>query len=110
MELNRFCFKVEISDNPSFNAFAFFFATNSQTNFIAVVAYESATFMVCNSICNQFSKRSSESTYTYLEKHLSIISMILALEMNDTTLELTVNTTDNLYIDLVFDNPQLILK
>lgn len=56
------------------------------------------------------SKLSSESTYTLLEKHLGIISMILSLEMNDTTLELTVNTTDNRYIDLLFDNPQLILK
>jgi hypothetical protein len=56
------------------------------------------------------SKLSSESTYTVLEKHLGIISMVLSSEINDTTLELTVNTTDNRYIDLLFDNPQLELQ
>lgn len=56
------------------------------------------------------SKLSSESAYTDLEKHLGIISMVLSSEINDTTLELTVNTIDNRYIDLLFDNPQLKLK
>lgn len=56
------------------------------------------------------SKLSSESAYTNLEKHLGIISMVLSSEINDTTLELTVNTTDNRYIDLLFDNPQLKLE
>ena len=36
--------------------------------------------------------------------------MVLSLEINDTTLELTVNTTDNRYVDLMFDNPELNLK
>ena len=53
------------------------------------------------------SKLSSESTYTDLEKNLGIISMVLSLEINDTIFELTVNTTDNRYIDLLFDNPQI---
>jgi len=53
------------------------------------------------------SKLSSENTYTDLEKNLGIISMVLSSEINDTILELTVNTTDNRYIDLFFDNPQL---
>lgn len=56
------------------------------------------------------SKLSSENAYTDLEKYLGIISMVLSSEINDTTLELTVNTTDNRYIDLLFDNPQLKLK
>jgi hypothetical protein len=56
------------------------------------------------------SKLSSDSTYTVLEKNLGIISMVLSLEINDTILELTVNTTDNRYIDLLFNNPQLNLK
>ncbi len=56
------------------------------------------------------SKLSSESTYSDLEKNLGIISMVLSLEINDTILELTVNTTDNRYVDLLFDNPQLNLK
>jgi hypothetical protein len=56
------------------------------------------------------SKLSSESIYTDLENNLGIISMVLSLEINDTILELTVNTTDNRYVDLMFDNPQLNLK
>ncbi len=32
------------------------------------------------------------------------------IEINDTILELTVNTADNRYVDLMFDNPQLNLK
>lgn len=56
------------------------------------------------------SKLSSERIYTDFEKHLGIISMILSAEINDNTLELTVNTIDNRYIDLLFDNPQLKLK
>lgn len=56
------------------------------------------------------SKLSSESIYADLENNLGIISMVLSLEINDTCLELTVNTTDNRYVDLIFDNPQLNLK
>lgn len=56
------------------------------------------------------SKLSSESIYTELENNLGIISMVLSLEINDTILELTVNTTDNRYVDLMFDNPELNLK
>lgn len=56
------------------------------------------------------SKLSSESIYTDLENNLGIISMILSLEINDTILELTVNTTDNRYVDLMFYNPLLNLK
>jgi len=56
------------------------------------------------------SKLSSEVAYTDLENYLGIISMVLSSEINNTTLELTVNTTDNRYIDLLFDNPQLKLK
>jgi hypothetical protein len=56
------------------------------------------------------SKLSSESVYTDLGNNLGIISMILSLEINDTILELTVNTIDNRYVDLMFDNPQLNLK
>lgn len=59
---------------------------------------------------NAKSKLSSESTYTDLEENLGIISMVLSSEINDTTLELTVNTIDNRYIDLLFDNPQLKLN
>lgn len=53
------------------------------------------------------SKLSSESTYNDLEKHLGIISLILSVEIKETTLELTVNTIDNRYIDLLFENPYL---
>jgi hypothetical protein len=53
------------------------------------------------------SKLSSESSYNDLEQHLGIVSMVLSAEINKTTLELTVNTIDNRYIDLLFDNPQL---
>lgn len=36
--------------------------------------------------------------------------MILSSEINDTTLEITVNTIDNRYIDLLFDNPKMKLE
>jgi hypothetical protein len=38
------------------------------------------------------------------------VNMVLSSEINDKTLVLTVNTTDNRYIDLLFDNPQLKLR
>ncbi len=56
------------------------------------------------------SKLSSESSYNDLEQHLGIVSMVLSAEINKTSLELTVNTIDNRYIDLLFDSPQLSLK
>jgi hypothetical protein len=56
------------------------------------------------------SKLSSEISYSDLEQHLGIVSMVLSAEINKTTLKLTVNTIDNRYIDLLFDNPQLKLK
>jgi len=56
------------------------------------------------------SKLSSENSYSDLEQHLGIVSMILSAEINNTILELTVNTIDNRYIDLLFHNPQLKLK
>ncbi len=56
------------------------------------------------------SKLSSESAYSDLEKHLGIISMVLSSELNDTTLELAVMTTDDRYVNLLFENPLLNLK
>lgn len=55
-------------------------------------------------------KLNSESIYTDLEKHLGIINMVLSLEINDKALVLTVNTPDNRYVGLLFDNPQLKLR
>lgn len=56
------------------------------------------------------SKLSSETAYADLGKNLGIFSMVLSSRINDATLDLTVNTTDNRYTDLLFDNPQLKLE
>lgn len=56
------------------------------------------------------SKLNSESSYNGLEQHLGIVSMVLSIDVNKTSIEVTVNTIDNRYIDLLFDNPQTKLK
>jgi hypothetical protein len=53
------------------------------------------------------SKLSSETAYNDLDRHLGIISMILSAEINKDNLELTANTIDGRYIDLIFNNAQL---
>lgn len=53
------------------------------------------------------SKVSAEGAYTDLEKHLGIISMVLSSQINDATLEVTIITLDNRYIDLAFIDPRL---
>lgn len=55
------------------------------------------------------SKLSSESSYHDLKQHLGIVSMILSVEINENALQLSVNTIDNRYIDLLFYDPQIIL-
>lgn len=53
------------------------------------------------------SKLSSGIFYNDLEQNLGIVSMILSAEIKQTKLEVTVNTLDNRYVDLLFDNPQI---
>lgn len=59
---------------------------------------------------NAKSKLNSENSYAKLDKHLGIISMILSLEMKENSLQITVNTLDNHYVDLLFDGPELKLS
>lgn len=56
------------------------------------------------------SKLTSEISFSDLERHLGIISMILSAEMDGNVLEISANTTDNRYIDLLFDNSQLTIN
>lgn len=56
------------------------------------------------------SRLSSEESYTDFEQYLGIVSMVLSAEINKNKLELTVNTINNNYVDLWFDNPQLQFK
>jgi len=51
------------------------------------------------------SKLNSEAKYDFLEKHLGIFSLVLSLEKTGQNLEVTVNTVDGRYIDLIFINP-----
>lgn len=53
------------------------------------------------------SKVYNEMKYDKLEKHFSIISMILSLEKKGDDLELYVNTLDNKYLSLLFIRPQI---
>lgn len=51
-----------------------------------------------------------EKHYSSLEKYLGIFSMILSLESSSEKLELTVNTINNKYLELFFDQPKVRIK
>lgn len=56
------------------------------------------------------SKLSIQNCYNDLESHLGIISMILNIKVVDDKMFLTVNTTDNRYVDLLFYNSHIEIK
>jgi len=96
---NKFCYEMDIRKLEVYFS-GYYDASSSQY-------IEKPCVWVIENWSDAKSKLSSENTYTDLEKHLSIISIILSAEIKDTSLELTVNTIDNRYIDLLFNNPQL---
>lgn len=56
------------------------------------------------------SKLHGEKRYDSLESHLGIFSMILSIENSQDKLELTINTVDNKYLELLFDQPKVQIK
>ncbi len=55
------------------------------------------------------SKLSSQVEFDDLEDHLGIFGLLLSVTMVGQNLEMTVNTIDDHYIDLVFKDPKLTL-
>ena len=53
------------------------------------------------------SKLSSETKYDALENNLGIFSMVLFLENEEKKTNVTVNTLDKRYVDLVFIEPKI---
>ena len=53
------------------------------------------------------SKLHGEDSYDSLEKHLGIFSMILSLENSLDKLELSINTVDDKYLELLFEQPKV---
>ncbi|MFT0716760.1 hypothetical protein [Flagellimonas lutimaris] len=53
------------------------------------------------------SKLYGESEYSSLENYLGIFSMILSLEKSHDKLELSVNTVDDKYIELLFEQSKV---
>lgn len=56
------------------------------------------------------SKIHGENRYDSLESHLGIFSMILSLESSSNKLELTINTIDDQYIELLFEQAKVRVK
>ncbi len=53
------------------------------------------------------SKIYGEKRYDSLESHLGIFSMILSLENSLDKLELSINTVDDKYLELLFEQPKV---
>jgi hypothetical protein len=53
------------------------------------------------------SKMHGEKRYDSLESHLGIFSMILSLESSLDKLELSINTVDDKYLELLFEQPKV---
>jgi len=52
-------------------------------------------------------KLNSEKKYIDLENHIGVISMIFDFELAEDKLHLTINTLDNRYLDIYFENPKV---
>ena len=65
----------------------------------------------CNLIIENWksgkSRLHGEKKYVSLESHLSIFSLILSLEGSSNTIELIVNTLDDKYLELLFEQPTI---
>lgn len=99
---NRFCYdmlnkKIEIHFSGYYDAL-----TNQYIN-------KNCVFVIDNWTSAK-SKLSSESFFHDLDSHIGVIGMILSMQRRKTTFELTVNTVDNRYIDLWFENSQVKLQ
>lgn len=56
------------------------------------------------------SKIHGESQYDSLESHLGIFSMILRLEKFSNKLELSINTIDDKYLELIFEKAKISIE
>jgi hypothetical protein len=72
--------------------------------------FDKPCVLVIESWLDAKSKFHSGIKYDRLEMHLGIFSMILSLDIKGEDLEITVNTLDNRYINLIFIKPLITLK